>query len=125
MIKSLSLTVVFCATITFSPSLAMSETAAELQLKLLSGKMDACVGVANIGVDLVHERQTSEDFQLIFDDLNASFSSHPESMVARTVLFMSKLVAGHPRLGYPENVERWKSDVFVRGFDYCRDLTNF
>ena len=110
---------------TLNANALLGETTEEMFLRLQSSKMDACVMLADMGIQMVEKRQTHPDFQLIFDDLNASRAVDPDSVVTMTILYLTKVVAGHPLLTYPENVERWKSEVYLSGFEFCRGVSDF
>ncbi len=114
------------STVLSFPTTGVSETVEEMSLQLLNGRLEACTGLGKLSIKLADERQTHWDFQIVFDDLNASWAEKdPGGLVTKTVLFMTKYLSAHPRLEHPKNIEKLKADAYARAFDYCRYLTEF
>lgn len=102
-------------------SVSFGQTFDEGMQQVRQKKVEICTKVAKLGVEFVHERQTEPNFQLMFDELHASFSDGVGGASTETLLFLLELVRRHPMLTDQKSVERWQSEVYLRGFDFCVD----
>ena len=96
---------------------------ADLKKDLFLGQLKVCSELAVFGVEMIEWKQGPDASPATFTNVRRSLTG--DGIVARTTFFLLSITENQIPITDATNKERWQTEVYRMGFEFCRNETGF